>query len=582
MAWSGRDFTELFGESATYEDVHLQQYRERLAEDVGRRMDRIMTEQSLATEIRTTMERDNMERNYIDFDEWIAAIRAGGIGKQSGNSTQSWWYDQTTGDFDQINSETELKTYTATELEGSFGQRGRRLWIDGQAKQQNKREQMYKYKLDPKHSLEYYQRRYRREAGSSLIEYLYNHAGAITSPTLIDSSSSTRVLIKITDQDDSPRSVTFYTADLVLVESPLEEGMTWSNTRRRTLRFDGDHLLEQIRTRYAFFDRPTNGLSNIIIDNYAPKLMHNTRFNATALAQMNLPKTIYAISPWFAQYFGAQQVPAEQLCRMLGYDVATLKQMVTKIKHRQYSMTFIGYGGTNVNTIHWLTEIMKMTQSVNLFKFIEIYEPDTAEISNLLRFPKNPYVENIRSSSTSVAANSKLKLLEPAELSLLSKEKPVLSRSRVDGRNLPYDSKGTFYDYDRSPRISRPKDNHIYYGAPNIDTRASFEDTGHFISATHNGNQAHLWLNPTQDTDLQVESYGLIQLTPFFMNQLRLAIGLMEILCMEDLDLMAKDQCLLEYSFDGVPQLPTNKTYNFQLGEHSGNVATETEAAQAW
>lgn len=586
MERSGRDFTALFGESGTYENALREQYRERLAEDANRQLDRIITEYLSATEakteIGTAMERNSMERNYIDFDEWIAAIRAGSIGKQTGNTRQSWQYIETTGNFNQINTGTELKTYTLAEMMHAFSSMDRLLWIDGEVSQQNKkRKNMYKYRLNPKYDLNYYLRRYRGYP-EDLISHIYRNPGTITNETALDLGRY-RISIKVSQPIPERSSlIDFYSTDLVLIETPLDEGMTWSNTRRRTLQFSGDHLLEQIRTRYAFFERPTNGLSNIIIDNYAPKLMYNTKFNPTALAQMNLPKTIYAISPWFAQYFGAQQVPTEQLCRMLGFDVATLKQMITKIKHKQYSITFVGYGGTNVNTIHWLTEIMKLTQSVNLFKFIEVYEPDTAEISNLLRFPKNPYIENLRSSSTHVNPTSKLKLLDPAELGLLSKEKPVLVPGRIDGRNLPYNSKGTFYDYNRTVRKSLPKDNHIYYGAPNIETRASFEDVGHFISATHNGNDAHLWLNPTQDTDLQVESYGLIQLTPFFMNQLRLAIGLMETLCIDDLDLTAKDQCLLEYSFNGIPQLSTNKTYNFQLGEHNGNVATETEAAQIW
>ena len=366
---------------------------------------------------------------------------------------------------------------------------------------------------------------------------------------------------------------------LVLVETTLDEDSFWSNTRERTLDFENDYLMEQIRTRYAFFDRPTSGLSNIIIDNYAPKLMYNTRFNQRDLNRITLPKTIYAISPWFAQYFGAQQVPTEQLCRILGYDVKALKQLVTKVKRHNYSISFVGYGGTNVNTIHWLTEIMKITQSVNLFNFIEIFEPEQLEISNLLRFPKNPYIEN-NIPGIYVPNASKLALLDPSEISLLSRGKANISTSRINGTQLHHNSKGSHYD---SPsRRYKVKNNHIFYGAPTIDTRDSFKDSGHFISATHNGNSAHLWLNPTQDSDLQVESYGLIQLTPFFMNQLRLAIGLLEILAEGTTDFKEVDKLLLEYSFDGTAKLPTNKTYNFQLGSHNGLVATEVEAATEW
>jgi hypothetical protein len=366
-----------------------------------------------------------------------------------------------------------------------------------------------------------------------------------------------------------------------LAETTLPDNMTWSSQRTRSVSFRSSYLLEQLRTRYAFFDRPTSGLSNIIIDNYAPKLMYLTQFNQNETQRIgNLPKTIYTISPWFAQYFGAQQVPTEQLCRILGYSLKDLKALITRAKRNEYSISFVGYGGTNVNTIHWLTEIMKITQSVNLFKFIEVYEPDTIEISNLLRFPKNPYIENSVPTDSHLNTASKLRLLEPVELSLLSKTKPVIKTDRINGRSLPYRCKGGSYNYELGG--THPNIKHIFYGAPNIDTRASFEDIGHFISATHNGNDAHLWLNPTQDSDLQVESYGLIELTPFFMNQLRLAIGLLEILAEGNLDLEEKDKLLLEYSFDGQSKLPTNRTYNFQIEGHSGLVATEEEAANDW
>lgn len=371
------------------------------------------------------------------------------------------------------------------------------------------------------------------------------------------------------------KSFTVVLKYILKTKDDLTEGMEWSSTRFSKTYFDSSYLLEQIRNRYAFFDRPTSGLFNIIIDNYAPKLMYITNLNqASVRDQLNLPKTIYTISPWFAQYFGAQQVPSEQLCRILGYSLKDLKNLVTKVKRKSYTVTFIGYGGTVVNTIHWLTEIMKITQSVNLFKQIEIFEPDNIEISNLLRFPKNPYIEN--NAATFNYGSSKLRLLSNDELSLLSRSKPYIRSNKIDGNSI-YGSRNAITDYR-----GEINNNHIFYGAPNLETRASFEGKGHFISATHNGNDAHLWLNPTQDCDLQVESYGLIQLTPFFMNQLRLAIGFLETLSSDDFDPKGPEQLLLEYSFDGEAKLSTNRTYNFQLGNHSGLVTTEEAAGNAW
>lgn len=380
--------------------------------------------------------------------------------------------------------------------------------------------------------------------------------------------------------------IRIYHDHFIFVGTQLGEGQTWSSTRTNLVNFDTSHLVDQIRTRYAFFDRPVNGLMNIVIDNFAPKLMYTTRFDPRHLHRIsNFPKTIYAVSPWFAQYFGAKQIAPEQLCRVLGYSVKDLKLLITKVKRKNLSIGFVGYGGTNVNTIHWLSEIMKFTHTVNLFNFIEVFEPDTLEVSNLLRFPKNPHIpqnnEHIH-SNYGVSPSSKLQLLDPVELSLLSKNKPFISPLRVNGNRAGSTSSQKVIIYNREAGQYVSKDSHVYYGAPTIDTRVEFEESGHFISATHKGNSAHLWLNPTQDSDLQVESYGLISLTQFFMNQLRLAIGLLEVLAADDVDYKEKDKLLLEYSFDGVAKLPTDRLYNFQLEGHSGLVTTETEADNAW
>ena len=436
--------------------------------------------------------------------------------------------------------------------------------------------ELIKYRFKKTQPITYYLEKYKYSGLTrQTIQQLYNNTHIVElEPDIFKDD----VRVYIPHPGNEHRQVTIYTSDLEpAVAQELSSDTEWSNERNRTLYFNVNTVKDQIRVRYAFLERPSSGLSNIIIDSYAPRLMYLSDLSPSRLDRIqNLPKTAYAISPWFAQYFGVQQVSSEQLCRTLGYSLKDLKNLVTKVKRKNMSVTFIGYGGTNVNTIHWLTEIMKITQSVNLFNFIEVFEPDTLEVSNLLRFPKNPYLEygGYRNSGT-----SKLRLLDVSELKLLSKNKPTIS-TRTITTNFPHECKGVVWNSEAGRKI--PKSRHVFYGAPDINTRSLFEDVGHFVSATHSGNTAHLWLNPVQDTDLQVESYGLIELTPFFMNQLRLAIGFLEYLSIDDIDLKAKDELLLEYSFDGVPKLPTNRVYNYQLNTHDGNVATEDEADVAF
>jgi hypothetical protein len=61
------------------------------------------------------------------------------------------------------------------------------------------------------------------------------------------------------------------------------------------------------------------------------------------------------------------------------------------------------------------------------------------------------------------------------------------------------------------------------------------------------------------------------------MNQLRMAIGLLEILASNNNLLDLDDAHYLEYSFDGTRKLPTDREYNFQL-EHNGLMMTPEEA----
>lgn len=367
----------------------------------------------------------------------------------------------------------------------------------------------------------------------------------------------------------------------------LPDDLTWSETLNNTISFDYRVINESIRVRYAMYDRPRNGLMNIVIDNYVPKILYTSEFDLNKLSLLNIPKTAYAISPWFAELLGVRHIETEQLCRVLGYDVKALKTLVSKVKARDLTITFLGYGGTNVNTIHWLTEIMKIVGSTNLFKQINIIEPELVEVSNLLRFPKNPAItsssimnaqvnQDLDVNEANLARNgSKLKLLTRTEIQALSRNKPFMYTNMIT-QSFPHGMNGLVYDYEKRMNVSRAS--HIIYGAPTIATRDLMSKVGHFIAATHSGNTCSLYLNPKQDTDLQVESYGLISLTQFFMNQLRMAIAFLEVITNSEIDLNEEDKDLFSFSFEGNVVLPTDKTYNFQLDTHSGLVSTEAEA----
>ena len=114
----------------------------------------------------------------------------------------------------------------------------------------------------------------------------------------------------------------------------------------------------------------------------------------------------------------------------------------------------------------------------------------------------------------------------------------------------------------------------IIYGAPGIQTREELSKFGHFISATHGDNGCRLDLNPKQESEIQVESYGIIQLAGFYMNQLRIAIGFLEVLANPLFDPTQQDITLLEYEFNGEAVKQADRNYKFQL-DFDGLVLTE-------
>lgn len=330
-----------------------------------------------------------------------------------------------------------------------------------------------------------------------------------------------------------------------------------------TFRHMHEELTDQIRARYAFFERPRNGFSNIILDSFFPGLMSKYRFDITRLRSTeSFPKTSYAISPLVADILNVPRVPIDHLCKFLGYSVRDIKQLLVAVKHKELNFIFAGTGGTGMNTLVWLSELCSLTGTHNLFNKIALFENETIEFSNTFRFPVGLSEYSIPHSNTS-------------KLALAEKYAEKLSKLKVES-NTYYLKKSTTHDYTFfSGRKSRTST--VIYGAPSLEIRNELSDIGHFICATHSANDCSIWLNPKQDDSLALETYGLIQLGSFFMNQLRMTIGLLELLA-SDQSLDESDKHILDYSFNGVPAGPMPRTYNWQI-TNNAVVFTDDQAA---
>ena len=366
-----------------------------------------------------------------------------------------------------------------------------------------------------------------------------------------------------------------YNPDLV----PDEEGNYKHLVPSQTKSFMKDYLREQIRTRYGFFERPSSGLSNVVLDSFFPRLMYNY---SMSIAQLRLdesfPRTACAISPLVAECLNVKRIQTEQLCRVLGYDTKAIKALIDTVRAKKINIVFAGAGGTGMNTSYWLTELCTMVHAIDLFDRVCVFEPEIIEYSNMFRFPISlaAYTDAISNYDSPY----KMRLIEPMAQKLSAK-KPVFVYTLLNAAEIGYRDTTYFFnsswDRENGQYIKTTKPNTIIYGAPSLSARAEMTQLGNFIAATHANTSCSLWLNPKQEQDIQVESYGMIQLGAFFMNQLRMAIGLLEVLATRT-DFSEQDQNLLTYEFTGDIQLRTDRQYNWQITRDM-NIMTEEAAA---
>ena len=347
---------------------------------------------------------------------------------------------------------------------------------------------------------------------------------------------------------------------------PDENGFLWKPAKITTKSFTKDYLKEQIRARYGFCNRPSSGLSNVVLDSFFPGLLYKYNMDVQELlANESFPKTSVCVSPLVADLLQVKRIPTEQLIRILGYSVKDITNLLVSVKNKSLNFIFAGIGGTGMNTAYWLDELSKLTNTINIFNTISVYEKETIEFSNILRFPL-PLSTYYQYAPKYQSKAYKTDIIPPL-LNRLTNRKLIINNN--------YISKGSYLngeffnsDYNTRQTSYTAKERTVIYGAPGLEHRNYLSSIGNFICATHASNSCSIWLNPTQTESIEIESYGSIQLGPFMMNQLRMAIGLLELLA-SDTSLATKDYEYLNYEFTGESAIRTDRQYNFQIQRDS-------------
>lgn len=385
-----------------------------------------------------------------------------------------------------------------------------------------------------------------------------------------------------------------------------------------------EHKIQQIQNRYAIYDRPRNGLSNVLVDSFFPSFLIKSYTNPR-LDKEEFPYTFAAISEFASQTMNVPLIPREDLFRMVGYTPKDIKTLLRAVRSKKLNFAMIGMGGTNSNTLYWLKEMCRLTNTPTLFRSLLIYEDDALSLDNIIRMPMSTLtipttsnttereitpqlilkgmflknnvfprtVDNI-SSAMSVKDLEELKLEyhysinnndntrrkvstndRTHKLHLVTSEYDFLSSGKILKHSQRFNASNPYHylrgmGYDRRSYYISSYTPYIYYGAPDIATRqACFDRKLPLITATHGDDDISIAINPLQDSMLQRESYGVIKLGVFFMNQIRATIGLLELLA-SDTDLTLPNQSFLEYSYPrDKKEVGLTRSWNLQI-DHDG------------
>ena len=336
-------------------------------------------------------------------------------------------------------------------------------------------------------------------------------------------------------------------------------------------------ISEALAHRYAVLDKPGK-VRNLIVDSFLPQYFIKHKFNLENIQEefRNISSTATMIHRGFARMLGIRELPLDDMLAMVGYTKERITELLTNVRAKKLNIAFAGYGGVGTNTVYWLTELCNMSNIQGLFNKIIISDFDRLSLDNVFRMP-NPFKTfsalkhkdmifndpNSRYTRTAYCENSlyKTQTIPTDSFKALSTKAPYYGTRPLDGSTFNENHIDHLYNW-------------IVYGAPDIESRKLFSKALNrdfperpnyydncladhikaFISATHGDDNCGLVINPSyleNESNLMMESYGIIQLNVFFFNQLKLAISFLEVLekySLDELNEFRDKEFLKDYS----------------------------------
>lgn len=315
-----------------------------------------------------------------------------------------------------------------------------------------------------------------------------------------------------------------------------------------------DILIDELNIRYLQPIRPIKK-RNLIVDSYIIKDFTNYLIDKGSrfYPDFKLPTSAYLINRWIASLIGIPSISISDLCLMLGYDKRFLKELFNEVRKKRLNITLVGIGGFGMNFLSNLIEISEYINEYKIFKSLKVYEKDNLEYSNIIRMMSrsisvSAFSELVYLKDSNLLGDyfDKIDLLYNLDIRCLSYMKPIISKREYNEYFAHY--------------------NDIVIGAVDLKTRDSlYKSNIPFLCPIHNNNKNYLWSKPNVNTDLQIESYGLIDLSRFFLSMLKMTIEVL--IALRDDKFKEIDTLVKEFQIDTIDCSKTSRTYNIDFCE---------------
>ncbi len=196
-------------------------------------------------------------------------------------------------------------------------------------------------------------------------------------------------------------------------------------------------------------------------------------------------------------------------------DILPTKEDFQRIREKDINLCVVGYGGAMVNMLHnmylWSMELSE----VRTFKNIVVFEKDTVDFSNLVRFGKPVSFDYTAEFATFADEDvQNLKILK--KVSMLTHEKELSKQRKII----------SFVEWLQDTHALALKDkNYVLVGAPDLETRKMLHDTdSNFYFMGHSNHEVDITYQPEITSGLVVENYGSIDI-PVLLINLQIATG---------------------------------------------------------